>query len=83
MSRETWVFIVTLAAIYVLFDRLTPYDDTDDKENNGRSGMVLFTDHGTGCQYVGTGQIWGNSSITPRMDSSGNQVCTTRTEGSK
>lgn len=43
-------------------------DDTDRAE---RSGMILYTDYGTGCQYVST--ILGG--ITPRLDKDGKPVC--------
>lgn len=44
-------------------------DDTDSKKE--RSGLVLYTDFGTGCQYVGT--LFGG--ITPRLDKDGKPVC--------
>ena len=47
-----------------------PYDNTDDKENGIRSGMVLKTDYGTGCQYLVT--VLGG--ITPRYKSDGKTV---------
>lgn len=31
---------------------ITPRDDTESPTE--RSGVVLYTDHGTGCQYVGS-----------------------------
>ena len=45
----------------------TSRDDTDPVD--GRSGMMLLTDSGTGCQY----RYWG--SLTPRMDANGKQIC--------
>jgi hypothetical protein len=45
-------------------------DDTDDRANNHASGMSLYTDYGTGCQYVRAG-----GSLTPRMNADGKQVC--------
>ena len=47
-------------------------DDTDSPTE--RSGMVLRTDHGTGCQYVGIVGLFGVS-ITPRLRYDGSQVC--------
>ena len=47
-----------------------PYDSTDDKENGIRSGMMLKTDYGTGCQYLVT--VLGG--ITPRYKSDGKTV---------
>ena len=45
-------------------------DDTDPPD--GRSGMVLYTDHKTGCQYLSR-PLFG--ALTPRLDASGKQVC--------
>lgn len=47
------------------------WDVTDDFRGGHRSGMRLFVDHGTGCQYLGT--MLG--SLTPRMGADGRQVC--------
>ena len=44
-------------------------DSTDSKDE--RSGLVLYTDYQTGCQYVGTPF----GSITPRLDKDGKIVC--------
>lgn len=43
------------------------YDDTDGK--NVRSGLGLYTDFGTGCQY-----LWRFGGLTPRMSGSGTQM---------
>ena len=45
-------------------------DDTDPSEGK-RSGMTLFTDHGTGCQYLGRAF----TALIPRLDRDGNHVC--------
>ena len=45
-------------------------DDTDDPSGS-RSGLIVYTDHRTGCQYVGT--VLGG--ITPRLDKDGKPVC--------
>ncbi len=37
------------------------------------SGLLLYTDPVTGCQYLNTGR--GN--LTPRMDKEGKQICST------
>lgn len=47
-------------------------DDTDPP--NGRSGLRLFTDAKTGCQYLSDPH--GNSALTPRLGADGRQVCT-------
>jgi hypothetical protein len=44
------------------------HDDTDPPD--GRSGMKLYTDHKTGCQYLSAPL----SSITPRLDGEGRHV---------
>jgi hypothetical protein len=46
-----------------------PHDDTDPP--GGRSGLRLFTDHHTGCQYLGN--PFGG--ITPRVDREGRHIC--------
>lgn len=47
-----------------------PYDDTDNPPN--RSGMILYTDSLTGCQYLSVSRSGG---ITPRMGANGKQIC--------
>lgn len=47
-----------------------PKDDTDPP--NGRSGLIIYTDHLTGCQYLTPG-IWGG--LTPRIDADGMPIC--------
>lgn len=64
-----WV-LPALLAVLVLIGTCAPYDDTDDAAARKRSGMRLYTDHGTGCQYLG-----GLFSLTPRLSSNGKQVC--------
>ena len=44
-------------------------DDTDPP--NGISGLNVFTDHLTGCQYLKAGL----GGLTPRMDQNGKQIC--------
>lgn len=47
-----------------------PTDDTDF-DSAHRSGLVLFTDARTGCQYIGRPL----GALTPRMGADGKQVC--------
>lgn len=47
-------------------------DDTDDKKSRKRSGLSLYTDYGTGCQYVKVG-LFGK--LQPRRDRYGVHVC--------
>lgn len=44
-------------------------DETDSMLQ--RSGMGLFTDYGTGCQYLGSPR----GGITPRLGTDGKQIC--------
>lgn len=53
-----------------VLELVVPRDDTDSPKE--RSSMVLFTDHGTGCQYLSRAIFGG---LTPRMDAYGKQVC--------
>jgi len=45
-------------------------DDTDPP--NGRSDLIVFTDHRTGCQYLSSKR----GGLTPRFDSNGKHICT-------
>jgi hypothetical protein len=68
-----------IGALFVLWLLLGPglillgnslkHDDTDPP--NGHSGMSLYTDARTGCQYVGIPF----GSLTPRLDAQGKQIC--------
>jgi len=58
--------------IYGLTIKIAKYDSTDDIQNHNRSGLLLYTDHLTGCQYLKGGTLGG---ITPRLDRSGKQIC--------
>jgi len=74
--------IGTICAVVFIFLLFTgnpfAWDDSDDKVNNKRSGMVVYTDHLTGCQYLsgsGLGQA-----LTPRLDREGSHICITKQE---
>lgn len=43
------------------------HDDSDP--TGGSSGMMVYTDNLTGCQYLG------HDSLTPRMGNDGKQIC--------
>ena len=64
----TAIFIAILAAII----RLHPYDDTDNEIESLRSGMYLYTDHGTGCQYLSAGFA---RVLVPRLTATGSHKC--------
>lgn len=55
-------------AFGMLISRCAPKDDTDPPD--GRSGMVIYTDHLTGCQYLAR-PLGG---VTPRLDAQGRQL---------
>lgn len=65
-------FVALAGVALMLVGYLNPHDDTDPPD--GRSGMTLLIDHGTGCQY-----LYRSGAMTPRMGSDGRQVCTTPT----
>lgn len=53
----------------------TDRDDSDPP--NGRSGMVIFKDHLTGCEYLARPAMAPLMAqvLTPRMGADGRQVC--------
>ena len=51
------------------------YNSSDDTDNEKRSGMTTFTDHLTGCQYLGFKYFGRAITITPRLNPDGTQVC--------
>jgi len=61
--------ILALLANYALL--LMPYDNTDDVLNETRSGMSLYTDNLTGCQYLKAGFFGG---IVPRVNGNGRHI---------
>lgn len=65
------IYVLIVLAILLLIEAsgLRNRDATDGP--NGRSGMKLRTDHGTGCQYLETA----DGGITPRLGSDGRQMC--------
>ena len=65
------VFIYFIVALYGLVrGGFAPYDNTDNQETKERSSMHLYTDYGTGNQYLGT--VF--SGLVPRVDARGKQV---------
>lgn len=64
------IFFAVGVALYLLAVSCRPRDATDSPEE--RSGLVLYIDHGTGCQYVKGGLLGGT---TPRLDNSGRPMC--------
>ena len=71
MRLTSAVFVGACAwALWLVLDAIVPRDDTDPP--GGRSGMALYTDNRTGCQYLRGGYF---SSLTPRMDEMGEHIC--------
>lgn len=69
-TYEYW-WLILFFIVLIVVDWSRPYDSTDDAENGERSGMVLYTDNMTGCQYLEAGIIGG---MTPRLDGTGKHV---------
>lgn len=63
------VVVGCLAIICVV--TLRNYDVTDDLVAKKRSGLLLYIDYGTGCQYLGG--LFGG--ITPRLNKKGRHIC--------
>ena len=76
---ETGIWLVIGAILFITvygwLRNYPGYDDTDDVENRIRSGMVLYIDHGTGCQYLSTRSLFTVGTLIPRVDSRGKHVC--------
>lgn len=68
------VFIVSCAIVLggaLIHETQMPNDDSDPE--SGRSGLSIYRDSLTGCEYVVAG-LW-PSSATPRLKADGSQVC--------
>ena len=65
------ILLISVLSILTLFliDGKREYDNTDTATE--RSGMSLYTDNKTGCQYLTV--LFG--ALTPRMNSTGKQIC--------
>lgn len=48
------------------------FDDSDNKELGKDSGLIVYTDYGTGNQYIST--IFDFTGHKPRLDHEGKQV---------
>lgn len=77
-----WSILGNLALLYCVLIgvasilNMLPFwkDDTDPPK--GRSDLKVYTDHRTGCQYIGTG----SGGLTPRLDANGKQICQRKDE---
>lgn len=47
-----------------------PADATDDARTGARSGLTVYIDHGTGCQYLRAG-----NGMFPRLGADGRPMC--------
>lgn len=63
--------LLMLAILFGLniINEFVPHDNSDPP-NGGRSGMSVFTDYLTGCQYLSQ-----RGTLTPRLDKNGKQIC--------
>lgn len=69
-----------LAIAYFLtaaIGKFAPKDDTDPTDS--RSGLGLYQDALTGCEYI-SGGPW-PAALTPRLNADGTQVCRQHTGG--
>ena len=65
-----FVFLCILLLLLTQIPNKLPYDSTDNAKTSTRSGFTLYTDYGTGCEYLKIG-----FSLTPRLDSNGKIIC--------
>lgn len=67
---------VIIVTIYGWIRGYPGYDDTDDVDNEVRSNMQLFIDHGTGCHYLASRGFLGYTQLIPRRDhTNSRQLC--------
>ena len=62
------------AAIIVLglIGSIVGYPQKDDTDpSGGRSGLKIYTDSGTGCQYLSVS----GGGVTPRLSADGHPIC--------
>jgi len=73
MTKMIWETLILGFVCLVFYFLLSFFFATDDTDRGKwtRSGMSLYTDYGTGCQYLG--KIFGG--ITPRVDKDGKHIC--------
>ena len=69
------IFMFIQSAI-ILYNAIT-FEPDETNDGNRRSGMVMYTDYGTGCQYLKSGFF---AAPTPRMNYDGKQICLTQKE---
>lgn len=72
LRDNLWIQLVILFLVTLSAAKCVATKDSTDPEN-GVSGMSLYTDALTDCQYLSTPF----GSLTPRLDRSGKQICST------
>lgn len=63
-SKAVDWFLIGVVIAYVIAAIFRPYDSTDDEGTRTRSGLYLYTDHATNCQYIKASWF---AELTPRM----------------
>jgi len=63
--------VLAVCLLWFIFNAFNSYDNTDDIINEKRSGLLVYTDHFTGCQYLKAGYF---GSIIPRLDRNGKHI---------
>ena len=70
IKRDLFWALVVIFIVSAMLDLLrVGWDSTDSADS--RSGLGLYTDAMTGCQYLSAR----GSGITPRLDKSGRHIC--------
>lgn len=70
--QQGWLAVLAfIIIISILTSSNKDYDNTDDMINKEKSGMKLYTDPLTGCQYIQPGVF---SNAMHRVDKDGNHV---------
>ena len=74
MIRLALAAAFSIFILLVITNNSTGYETDATDPPDGKSGFGLYTDYGTGCQYLVI--HWGFApAITPRMNAEGKQVC--------
>lgn len=66
------VWICAAIIVLGLAGKIIGYPEKDDTDpTGGRSGLKIYTDSGTGCQYLSAS----GGGVTPRLNSAGLPMC--------
>ena len=63
--------LVILMLVFHSGINIFKYDDSDNKQLKERSNLIVYTDYGTGNQYI---KSFTDTKLTPRLDSDGKQI---------